>query len=69
MASVLYLARSEACDVSGVCIECGTVSELLLAPRFPHICSRCLFPPAQPDPREMVRALMTTVRRRNRVPA
>jgi hypothetical protein len=34
------------------CTECGTMSELLLAPRFPHICSLCLFPPAKAeDPR------------------
>jgi hypothetical protein len=52
--------------VSGVCIECGETSELLLSPRFPHICSTCLFPPAQPDPRELVQALMANVRRRNR---
>jgi hypothetical protein len=31
--------------VTGTCIDCGQVSELILSPRFPHICSRCLFPP------------------------
>jgi hypothetical protein len=37
---------------SDACTECGETSELLLAPRFPHICSRCLFRPLKPeDPR------------------
>ena len=31
------------------CTECGETTELLLAPRFPHICSRCLFPPTKPE--------------------
>jgi hypothetical protein len=35
--------------VVDACTECGELSELLLAPRFPHICSLCLFPPSKPE--------------------
>ncbi len=40
-----------ATDVAGnaVCIECGETTPLLLAPRFPHICAACLFPPQRPE--------------------
>jgi hypothetical protein len=31
------------------CTECGAMTELLLAPRFPHVCSLCLFPSQKPE--------------------
>jgi hypothetical protein len=51
------------------CIDCNRESERLLPARFPHICSRCLFPPARPDSRELVQALVERTKRRNRVAA
>ena len=32
-----------------VCTECGRHTPLRLARRFPHICTDCLFPPADPQ--------------------
>ena len=45
------------------CIDCGIDSPRLLAPHIPHICSRCLFPPSQPDPRELPQALLMRAKR------
>jgi hypothetical protein len=59
--------RCDACRVAkpygtAECIDCGKVSERILHAGIPHICQRCLFPPSQPDPREMVTVLVTRVR-------
>ena len=35
-------------ELYGHCVECGQFTPLLLAPRFPHFCRACLFPPSSP---------------------
>lgn len=48
------------------CIECGTYSARLMAPRIPHICSRCLFPPAQAPNENRMNEMPTESRKRGR---